>query len=149
MREALINIETVVAQGGSEDKTCINTEGTFSRTEDGWEFSYDDTAATGFDGSKTTFTVSENSLRMIRSGEYSAVLNIEKDRKIYSQYNIQGSSVRFGIDTKELSVALSESGGTVTVKYNMDIASDAYPGSSPLGDYTMLIKVRPIEGRKS
>lgn len=149
MNEALINIETVIMQGDDEDKTCINTEGTYSKTDEGWEFSYKDTPATGFNGSTTTFTVSESSLRMIRSGEFSAYLQIEKGRKIYSQHNFSGRNVRFGIDTRELNVLLGEQGGTVEVKYNLDVTSDVYPGSSPIGDYTMLIRVKPLDGSES
>ncbi len=141
MKDALITIKTVQNGGGEDGETKIVTVGKYEKTPFGCRFTYNETDATGFEGSTTTFRIWDGDdcrLEMVRSGSYQSELYVDKDKKSYSVYSTPFGEMTVGIQANRFCPKLDENGGTVDLSYVMDI------NSSLVGRFEMEIE---IEGR--
>ena len=84
MRDAIISIKSIQTSGEETDTTEIITEGQYVIVSfDGsLLIRYNETEATGYDGSTTTVNVIDGKwLKMIRTGNSEAELLVELDKK--------------------------------------------------------------------
>ncbi len=137
MKDVIIFIKCIQRTDGKEDCTEVITEGRYRLTEDGCEIVYNETDATGYEGSVTTVSVSAGKrLEMMRSGTVSSELLIETNRKNYCLYGTPYGGLTVGSTAKRIDASLNESGGHITAEYVMDINSMA------MGDYELNIEVK-------
>ena len=115
--------------GEAPDVIELITEGTLRSVTDaegrnGWEISYFDSEATGFQGSETIVSCfGEELASMIRKGSTESNLIIEKGRKHHCHYGTEYGSMMIGIYTHRIINRLSESGGELYFKYTIDVNS--------------------------
>jgi uncharacterized beta-barrel protein YwiB (DUF1934 family) len=98
--------------------------------------SYEDTSATGFEGSVTTITVYGNdSASIIRRGTANSVLSLEIGRKHYCQYGTPFGDMRIGVYTHAIDNTI-EKDGRLYLKYTLDL------NSSYLSDNEIIMNIK-------
>lgn len=115
-------------QCGSPDVIELITTGTLKPAKlgnaSGWEISYADSEATGFEGSVTTVTCfGEQLASMRRSGTTDSHLVIEAGRRHHCHYSTEYGDMLLGISTSRIINRMNEEGGEVYFKYTIDINS--------------------------
>lgn len=106
-------------------ETSLITEGFFS-TEKNNSFiiSYEDSEATGFEGSVTEISVKGNSLAsIIRTGTTHSELVIEPGKKHHCHYETPYGEMIVGIFTHKIENNLTSDGGHLYIKYTIDVNS--------------------------
>lgn len=137
MREAVIKIKSVQHDGTEKSETEVITAGLIKKIKSGFELIYDETDATGYEGSKTVLKIIDGSrIEMTRSGAVNGELYIENGRKNFCQYGTPFGGITVGVQGKKVESRLTDRGGSVSASYVIDI------NSSLIGDYDLEIDVR-------
>lgn len=124
-KEVYLTIKSVQSDDDDQDTIELFTIGKMSGTDGKYTFKYNESKATGFEGSHVTLNVESDSLiTLIRSGKSSANLIIEKGKKHHCHYNSEyGYGFMMGISADEVRNELSDEGGDLYFKYTIDINS--------------------------
>ncbi|MBQ8931898.1 MAG: DUF1934 domain-containing protein [Ruminiclostridium sp.] len=136
LKEVSITIDSIQIVDGESDKTELFTVGTMESCENGYRLYYDESEATGFEGSKVTVTVTDDSVVVERTGKAISTLIIERGKKHHCHYGTEFGEFLIGVNTDEVRNDLDESGGEVYLKYTLDI------NSSLMSENEMKIKVK-------
>ena len=85
--------------------------------------SYEDTEATGFDGSVTIIEAEESKMAsIIRKGTANSVINLEMGKKHFCQYETPFGALQIGVYTKSIDNSL-DTDGKLYLKYALDMNS--------------------------
>lgn len=137
MRDAVIKIKSVQRDGFDKNETEVITAGSFEVVPSGYELRYDETDATGYEGSKTVLRILDGSrIELVRSGAVASELYIERGRKNFCLYGTPFGEVTVGVQAKSVESRLTDLGGKVSASYVIDI------NSSLIGDYDLEIDVK-------
>lgn len=137
MKDVMITIKSVQYDGENKSETEVITEGGFRAIAGGYELSYDETDATGFEGCSTVLKVLDGSkIEMTRSGATASELYIERGKKNFCLYGTPFGELTVGVQAKNVESRLTDMGGSVSASYVIDI------NSSHMGDYDLDIEVR-------
>ena len=119
----LISLTSIQWQDDEKNETELLTKARFFH-ENGWDIiSYEDTSATGFEGSVTTIKVdSGQSASIVREGSANSVLSLEMGRKHFCQYGTPYGSMQIGVYTHAIKNTISED-GRLYLKYTLDLNS--------------------------
>lgn len=118
--QALIKITGTQTIDDQNDTVELTTSGTYLPTEDGWQLRYDESAATGMEGTTTTVHVKGDRIVMERSGENASILVIEKHRRHHSHYITPYGALDLGTYATAVERMLDEDGGTLELRYTLD-----------------------------
>ena len=113
-------------------------EGDFSIEDGKFFIDYDETEATGMEGTKTTIEIDENYVSLTREGTVDTTLLFIEGRQTSSYYDTPYGTMMMGINTEKVDADLTENGGTVAVKYSMSM-NNLFSGTN-----TFQIQVRKI-----
>ena len=116
----LIQILGTVVTDGDEEKIDLTTTGAFYKKEDKYYVCYDESAATGFDGSKTCVKVWDKGASITRFGRYKSCLMIEKGITNLCNYDTPAGSLVLDINGVEIDNNLTEKGGEVNLEYTLN-----------------------------
>ena len=120
-------------------ETELTTMGSFRVENNTFYISYEDSEATGFEGSVTEISVTDNKYAsIIRTGTTSSDLIIETGKKHHCRYETPYGSMNIGIYTNSINNKLSEDGGDLYLKYTIDI------NSSYMSDNEIILNVKKI-----
>lgn len=108
-------------EGASPDETELVTEGTLEKTEEGWRLSYRESELVDMAGTLTVFDVHGDWVRLRRSGALNSEMIFEKGKPHTSLYEVPFGTLTIDILTDELSVSLSENGGTLDIRYRIAV----------------------------
>ena len=137
MKDAVIKIKTIQREYGESNETELITAGSFRKIKSGYELSYDETDATGYEGSKTVLKILDGSrIELERTGTVSSELYIERGKKNFCQYGTPFGGMMIGVQGKDVKSLLTDAGGRVSASYVIDI------NSSLIGDYDIEIDVK-------
>lgn len=118
-------------------ETELITTGKFNIENNIFYISYEDSEATGFEGSVTEISVKENKYAsIIRTGTTNSDLIIEIGKKHHCRYDTPYGSMSIGIYTHSINNELSENGGDLYMKYTIDI------NSSYMSDNEIILSVK-------
>ena len=124
---ALIKIIGTQTADGEEDVVELTTNGTLERVGDGWKLCYNETEATGMEGTVTQLDITEGRLNLMRLGTHPSMLILEKNRRHHCNYHTPYGTIDMGTYTSELSYDLDDRGGelqfTYTLGFNGGISS--------------------------
>lgn len=140
MGEIKVKIKLVSTQydGYDKEETEILTDGEYTVTDTGYTISYEESAATGFEGSVTTLEVSGGSkVVMERSGEVSSNLIMELGEKHHCVYGTPYGVFEVGVDARRIEPKLDENGGKLFIHYVIDV------NSGYVGDFEISVEVTP------
>lgn len=116
------------------------TKGFLYSKGDTFKIVYDDSETTGYEGCTTSITVKDgNFVSIMRKGsENNTNLVMEKDKKHHCYYNMPYGEMNVGVYTHRISSSLSPEGGSLSIKYTIDVNS-AY-----LSDNEIQIDIKKI-----
>ncbi|MDD2955277.1 MAG: DUF1934 domain-containing protein [Oscillospiraceae bacterium] len=122
-KDVLITIKGIQYQDEEPDTVELTTVGRFYRRDGTYYISYDESEATGFEGSKTTLKVEgEGKVTMLRrGGANSSQLIIEKGARHQCLYDTEYGSLMLGISGSRIVSSLGDDGGELNFKYTLDI----------------------------
>ncbi len=135
-KDVTISLTSVQWQDREKSETELVTRAKFVH-EDGWDIiSYEDTSATGFEGSVTTIKVnSGKTASIIREGTANSVLSLEIGRKHYCQYGTPYGNLQIGVFTHQIKNSI-EKDGSIYLRYTLDL------NSSYLSDNEIIMTVQ-------
>ena len=116
----LIHIEGVAVTDGESETVDLTTTGSFYIKDDKYYVCYDESAATGFDGSKTCVKVWDKGASITRFGRYKSCLMIEKGITNLCNYDTPAGSLVLDINGVEIDNNLTEKGGEVNLEYTLN-----------------------------
>ncbi|MBQ6998738.1 MAG: DUF1934 domain-containing protein [Clostridia bacterium] len=98
--------------------------------EDGKYFAeYEETEATGMEGTTTTIEVGGEYVSIVRSGKVSTTLLFIKGRQTTSYYDTPFGTMIMGITTDDITTDLTLDGGKVSVTYSISM-NNIYTGKN-------------------
>lgn len=132
----LISLTSIQWQDGEKCETELLTKASYT-SKGGWDIiSYEDTSATGFEGSVTTIRVDDSrNASITREGTANSVLSLEIGRKHFCQYGTPYGSLQIGVYTHAIENTLAEN-GRLYLKYTLDA------NSSYLSDNEIIMTVQ-------
>lgn len=116
---ALIKIVGTQTADGDKDVIELTTNGTLDRQEGGWLLCYNETEATGMNGTVTKLDISPNRLNLMRSGSHPSMLILEKNRRHHCNYHTPYGTIDLGTYTSELAYNLDDNGGELLFSYTL------------------------------
>ena len=123
----LISLTSIQWQEDEKNETELLTKAKMTH-ENGWDIiSYEDTSATGFDGSVTTIKVDDS--------RNASMLSLEIGRKHFCQYGTPYGNLQIGVYTHAIENTLAEN-GRLYLKYTLDL------NSSYLSDNEIIMTVQ-------
>ncbi|NLZ46157.1 MAG: DUF1934 domain-containing protein, partial [Clostridiales bacterium] len=120
MKENDVNINLVSTQSDGEnlERTELFTRGKYKKTADGYVISYEESEATGFEGSITSLEVfGQKKVVLERTGSTESQFIIEKDKKHFCRYGTPYGDFTVGVTADEIISSLGEKGGDLKFKY--------------------------------
>lgn len=120
----IIKMYSAQYENGEKTESELITEG-FYRIKGGLaNISYVETELTGFEGSETSVIVRRNEYAsVVRKGTANSTLVLETDKKHHCYYSTPYGTMNMGIFTHAIENSLDENGGTLYMKYSVDINS--------------------------
>ena len=111
-KDVMITLKSIQHDGKENNETELITEGQYKKKDNGYVITYEESEATGFNGSKTVLTTfGEGLVTMQRSGSTISHLFIEKNKKHHCHYGTPYGDFMVGITTKDIKSKLDDNGG--------------------------------------
>lgn len=132
----LISLTSIQWQDNEKSETELVTRANLKKENGDVLISYEDTSATGFEGSVTTIQVDKNkNASIIRSGTANSALSLEMGKKHFCQYGTPYGNLQIGVFTHSIENSI-EKDGKLYLKYTLDI------NSSYLSDNEIILKIQ-------
>ena len=116
---ALIKIIGTQIVDNERDVIEMTTSGTLEKTDDGWRLCYNETEATGMEGTVTQLDIAPGRLNLMRSGTPPSMLVLEKNRRHHCNYHTPYGTIDLGTYTSELAYKLDDHGGELMFSYTL------------------------------
>lgn len=121
-KDVFISIKGIQRVDGEEEIVELLTEGNLYKRNNSLYLSYDETEATGYEGSRTTLKLEdETRVTMRRRGAGTSQLIIEKGRRHQCCYGTDYGDLLIGVLGNQITSTLTEEGGSLQFKYSLDI----------------------------
>lgn len=132
----LISLTSVQWQDGEKNETELVTKANLKSTRGFDVISYEDTSATGFEGSVTTIKVEgSKNVSITRQGTANSVLSLEIGRKHFCEYGTPYGNMQIGVYTHAIENTIAKD-GRLYMKYTLDL------NSSHLSDNEIIMTVK-------
>lgn len=136
-KDVSIRLVSRQSDGENKEETELLSEGTLEIGDESYTISYEETEATGFEGSMTSLTAFGNEkVFMKRTGSVSSDLIVEIGRKHHCIYGTPYGEFSVGVTAKSVENKLDENGGVLNFHYIIDV------NSCYLGDFEISIEVK-------
>lgn len=138
-KDVLITLRSIQSVENDRSETELITQAEFTPLDDGgFQISYDESEATGFKGSRTVVQCHGNHKASIcRSGTATSNLIMDSKKKQHCHYGTPYGDMMVGIFTHAIVNELNEDGGSLYMKYTIDI------NSSYISDNEIFLKIQP------
>lgn len=121
-KNVLISIRGVQKVEDDKDVVEVLTTGSFYRRGGSYYISYDETEATGFEGSHTVLQVENGSrVTMRRSGSVRSQLIVEQGVRHQCSYDMSEGALTIGVCGGKVNSSLTDEGGDIRFNYSLDI----------------------------
>lgn len=111
--------------GQEPDVIELVTDGTLEKVADGWKLSYEESALTGLEGVQTTFLLQEGCVTLTRTGKLNSQMIFREGVPHESLYQMEFGALMISVCATAISWELSQNGGTVDLKYKIEIEQSA------------------------
>lgn len=118
---ANIKMKIVQTADGESDKSELFTKGEFRLHNGAYYIDYDESEATGFEGSHVQLKAQVNTVTMTRTGGAFSSLVFERGERHLCHYGTEYGDCMIGITTTALDNSIDESGGRLYIKYTIDV----------------------------
>ena len=123
-KEVLINLTSIQTIDKESTKTELITSGILEENGDEYTVQYNESEATGFEGSTTIVKVKGDKLvSIIRKGKVTSELTIEKGTKHHCHYGTPFGDFVVGIFAHSIINEIKDFKGQLYLKYTIDINS--------------------------
>lgn len=100
----------------------LTTEGLLTREDQGWSVVYDESVATGMEGTRTTIhVIRPEHMSLIRTGTHQMELAFEKGNRHITRMSTPYGDLDVTVYTSLVDSQLDESGGLISLGYTIDI----------------------------
>ena len=106
---------------GQTDRSELFSKGEYREHGGAYYIDYDESEATGFDGSHVQLCVKDNVVTMTRTGKAFSSLVFEKGQRHFCHYGTEFGDCMIGITTSSLHIKADEDSCRVAVKYSIDV----------------------------
>ncbi len=117
--QAIIKIVGTQTVDGETDTVELTTAGSLEQSPDGWTIRYEESEATGLEGTSTTVHVSPNKVLLERTGTNASFLVLEKHKRHHSNYNTPYGAIDLGTYATALEYDLNDHGGSLQFAYTL------------------------------
>jgi len=124
MKKAMISIKglpALVDNGDDDSSFELMTDGEYSREDGISTFSYVESALTGLNGMLTTFNVEPDRVILRRGGGFSGDMIFSEKQKHHFLYDTPFGSIMMGIDTHSIKKNMSDDGGSLEIRYDIEV----------------------------
>jgi len=139
-KDVYIDIKSTQSAEDEKDTTELFTYGRLKRgrgkDRNKYKLIYDETEATGFQGTVTLDVSGNDMIMMNRSGDALSNLVIERGKKHHCHYGTPFGDFMVGVTADEIRSELDDHGGEIYLKYTIDI------NSSYMSETEMFINVK-------
>lgn len=97
------------------------TEGTLTKTDNGWDIAYEESALTGLEGVKTNFLIEPGMITLSRSGKLRSEMVFQVGVLHESLYQMEFGALLISVCAITVDHNVSEKGGTVDLAYRIEI----------------------------
>ncbi len=118
---ATIRMKIKQTAEGQTDTSDLFTRGEYRVHEGDYYIDYDESEATGFDGSHVQLSVRGDVVTMTRTGKAFSSLVFEEGERHFCHYGTEFGDCMIGITTSHLRHVMADNGGEITVKYSIDV----------------------------
>lgn len=118
---AKIKMKIKQTADGQTDSSELFTKGEYRKHGDDYYIDYDESEATGFNGSHVQLKVSDGIVTMTRTGKAFSSLVFEKGQRHFCHYGTEFGDCMIGITTTKLREVMADNGGEIYVKYSIDV----------------------------
>ncbi len=141
MKEVLISI-TSVQETEDHGKSSVDfmTGGRYEMRGRSAYIDYTESELTGLAGTRTEISASPDSVTVKRDGAVNSVIEFEEGKKHLFAYATPFGTMTMGVDTFSVASSLGKSGGTLEVRYAVDM------DGSRMSKNTFRITVKETEG---
>ncbi len=120
--DRLITIKGCQRVDDQEETTELMTVGAMYQKEGSFYIIYNESEATGYEGSRTTVKIDgDRCVTLMRSGANRSQLVIERGVRHQCNYDTGYGSITVGISGDKIITNLTEEGGRVDFKYSIDL----------------------------
>ncbi len=106
---------------GQTDSSDLFTKGEYRQHEGAYYIDYDESEATGFEGSHVQLSVRGDVVTMTRTGRAFSSLVFEQGQRHFCHYGTEFGDCMIGITTSYLRHVMADNGGEIIVKYSIDV----------------------------
>ncbi|MCI7691746.1 MAG: DUF1934 domain-containing protein [Oscillospiraceae bacterium] len=106
---------------GFTDESELFTKGEFRLHKGSFFIDYDESEATGYEGSHVQMRIDDKMMTLTRTGTTFSSLIFENKTRHFCHYGTEFGDCMVGITTDELKPELNENGGKVHLKYTIDV----------------------------
>lgn len=122
LKDVIISVKGLMGTDDNGDDIELVTKGLYDYKNGKAKFSYLESELTGMEGTKTAFDVHEGYASITRTGSVTMQMVFEEGKKNYFVYNTPYGAMTMGVDTHSVYSRLGENGGSLNVKYILDIS---------------------------
>lgn len=122
MKDVIISVKGLIGTDENGDEIELVTKGLYDYKDGTAKFSYMESELTGLEGTKTAFDVTEGYALMTRTGTVTMQMLFEEGKKNYFAYMTPIGAITIGLDTHSVYSRLGEDGGSLNVKYTLDMS---------------------------
>ncbi len=121
-QDYVIKIEGTQSQDGDENVVSLSTRGGYTQKNGKYYITYEESEATGFEGSTTTVKVEDDKkVSMIRHGDAPSQLIIEPGQRHICHYETGQGPLLLGISAQGIQNKLTPRGGELSFSYTLDV----------------------------
>ena len=122
MKKVMISIKGLpVFATDDEDAFELMTDGEYLQKDGISTFSYVESMLTGQEGMMTTFDVEQDRVVLKRGDGMSGDMIFSENQKHHFLYDTPFGSVMLGIDTHRITKNMSENGGNLEIRYDIEV----------------------------
>ena len=122
-KDVNICIKGVYVAEEERTTTELYTVGSLCKKNGHYYLTYAESEPTGFEGCVTTMKLEEDRVTVIRRGPATAHLILQKGIRNVGRYEMMGTLMDIGVYTDGMESTMTEDGGSLHLKYTMDMNS--------------------------
>ena len=137
-------IKMLIKQTAEEqtDSSELFTKGEYRYHDGSYYIDYDESEATGFEGSHVQLKIDEDVVTMTRTGKAFSSLVFEEGERHFCHYGTEFGDCMIGISTNKLRHVMADNGGEIEIKYTIDVNG----GLMLLNEIKIIVKLRKNGG---
>lgn len=122
-KDVLISIKGIYTVDDDQDVVELFTTGQYYKKNGDYYIAYEETEATGFEGSRTTLRVERERVTLERRGSSNSQLIVEQGVRHQCHYDMGFGDMMIGVIGRRVKSSLDDSGGNLSFHYALDVNS--------------------------